>query len=66
MNFILGLIALLAFFGSLICSLIWLFMLGSRTQKVRGLEFQTWMFLSVIFAVIATILFKILPETALG
>ncbi|MBR9650181.1 hypothetical protein [Thalassovita aquimarina] len=54
----LGLIFIL---GSLICSGIWVFMLvsGNKEASVFGKSFETYMFLSVGFAGVATILLRI-------
>ena len=54
----LGLITLLA---SMFCSGVWLFMLfsGNKSGVVLGKTFETYMFFSIGFAVVATVLLRL-------
>lgn len=53
-------IGLIAMLGSLICSIAWLSMLfsGNKSRLVFGESFETYMFSSVAFAILATIFLR--------
>ena len=57
-------LGLIALSESLICSIVWLFMLfsGNKSGLVFGKSFESYMFLSVVCAVSTTILLRLGTE----
>lgn len=54
-------VGLIAVVGSLVCSGIWLFMLfsGNKSGLIFGRSFETYMFCSVVCAVVAAMLLRL-------